>query len=636
MARAAGGLPLAIEIAAAWGRSESLAVVAERLGGEDVLRAEPPVGAGRRGLGAALDAAAERLDGPARRAYAAASLFPAWFGADALGAAAGLSAGDVGAALAAILDVSLAVVDPADRTRVRLLPPVRRHAAVLLDAGGDGEQAGHRLTAWCLATAAELDALARGPDLPAAVARFTAELPTLRAVLRRALDDGRADDAVRLFERLGFCWASSPAAQEAAHWGAEVLRHTDAIPPGERVRVEVMAMQVTDTFEGVAAHLEAAEQLVRVADSVGDAHAGASARLVVALGLGWRGERLGHAAELAAEARAAMVDAGDAFWAAEALTCQGLLALRGLDLARGGALLDEALAEHQAVGTPVGIARTLLFAGFTRRLGGDLDGARRAFAEVRRLLRGGRVTTWLRATVALGHTELAAGDVESAAAAFREAHARATEVGDQRIVLSALAGLATAVRRRDGHGRAAPLVLAAAEQALDVGEPTEAAMAATTLAEILDACDLPDHAAVLLGAAGAVPPATGVRLDLGATADAGALTERLSERLGAARLDRLQADGRLLGLGATLAQARTLLDPAPADRGPADPGPADPATADLGQAAPDAADPGPADPGPAALDAADPGPADPRPTDPGLRDPSPAALRPARGEPAAP
>jgi hypothetical protein len=437
--------------------------------------------------------------------------------------------------------------------RVRLLPPVRRHAAALLGAGSDADAASRRLLDRCLAVAAELDALARGPRLPAAAARLVEDLPTWRAVLRRALDGGHTADAARLFARLGFCWASSPAANELPRWADEVLRLTGALPAGERARVEVLAMQAADTFEATAAHLSRARELVAVADAAGDTHAAASARLVVAIGLGWRGDDLAEAASLAAEARAALQAEGDGFWAAEATCCQGLLALRRLDLAGGTALLEASLAEHRAVGTPVGVARSLFFLGAARHLAGDPGGARRAFTEARRLLAGGRVTTWLRATTALGHACLADGDAAAAADAFREAYARAGEAGDRRIAVQALAGVAAAIRRSDGDRRAAPLYLAAVREALAAGEAYEAALAATSLADVLDARGRPEDAALLLGAAEAVAPPPGVRLSPSPPADVGALAGRLAAALGASPCARLRADGALLGLAGAVA-----------------------------------------------------------------------------------
>jgi DNA-binding SARP family transcriptional activator/predicted ATPase len=572
VARGAGGLPLALEVAAAWAGAERMDVVASRLVGDDVLRAEPPVGAGRRGLGVALDAAVARLTADGWRTYAATSVFPAWFGTSAAAAAAGLDPAVARAALARMHDVSLAMVDPVDPDRFRLLPPVRRHAAMLLDV--DGREAALRgMTDWCLATAAELDAAAGGPRQPDAVRRFTADLPTLRTALRRALDDGRTTDAARLFERLAFCWASSPAAPEAAHWGAELLAHADDLPATDRVRLQVLVMLCADTFEKSASHLAEAERAVQLADAAGDPVAGAGARMLTAIGLGWRGVELDRAAELVAQARHVAQANGEGFWAAEALACQGLLALRRLDLATGTTRLEEALAEHQAVGTPVGVARTLLFLGFARRWAGDLDGARRAFGEAQRKLRDGRVTTWLRATIGLAQTELAAGNVDAAEATFRAAHTRAADVGDQRAGRAALAGLAASARCRHDDDRAASLLFTAARHALSGDDSADAASAATGLADVL--CDQGRHdlAALLLGAASLVPVEVGIRLDGASAVDAAGLARRLAAHLGAEELARLQADGRMLGLEGALAQIESCSPAEPAAPANAPPGP---------------------------------------------------------------
>jgi DNA-binding SARP family transcriptional activator len=558
VARGAGGLPLALEVAASWARVERLDVVARRLRGDEVLGAEPPIGAGRRGLGVALDAAAARLGADARRLYAAASLFPAWFGPDAAAAAAGLDATAARDALVALADVSLALVDPGEPARFRLLPPVRRHAGRLLDDDGGRAAALSRLTAWCLADARDLAAAVVGAGHADAVERFTADLPTWRMILREALDGGRIEDAAALYGRLAFCWASSTAAPEAAAWGAELRRHADEMAPADRVRVEVTSMQTADTFERTAAHLEEAEEALAVAEAGGDADTAARARMLVGIGLGWRNLDLDRAESLFAEAREHTLAAGDSFWAAEARICQGLLAMRRLDLVTAATLLEEALAEHQAVGTPVGQGRALLFLGHARRWMGDLDGARRAYAEARRVLAAGRVTSWLRATVALAQTELAAGDLDAAERAFREAHARAADAGDQRAARAALSGLAAAAQGRGDHELAADLLTAATHDAIDGHDPADAAAAATGLAEVLatadEAGDL-ETAALLLGAASLAPAEVGVRLDANVATDARAVARRLVALLGDDQVERLRDEGRLLGLDAVLSRA---------------------------------------------------------------------------------
>ncbi len=133
--RALDGLPLAIEIVAASARVEPLAALAGRLAADTsaVLTAEPPVGAGRRRLGAALDAAVARLDAGGRDLYALASVFPAGFDASAAAAVAGIGIDEARGLVARLADASLVVLDGPERARARLLQPVRAHAAARLD-----------------------------------------------------------------------------------------------------------------------------------------------------------------------------------------------------------------------------------------------------------------------------------------------------------------------------------------------------------------------------------------------------------------------------------------------------------------------------------------------------------------------
>ena len=215
----------------------------------------------------------------------------------------------------------------------------------------------------------------------------------------------------------------------------------------------------------------------------------------------------------------------------------------------------------------MGVARTLLFLGFARRWAGDLDGARRAFAEARRKLRDGRVTTWLRATIGLAQSELAAGDLDAAEASFRAASRggrrgrpagrprRAGRVGRQRPVPP---------RRRPCRRSAAHRRPARAERR----RPADAAPAATGLADVLGDQGRHDLAALLLGAASLVPDEVGIRLDGASAVDAAELARRLAIDLGADELVRLQADGRMLGLEAALAQVELARHLSP-QRGPA-------------------------------------------------------------------
>jgi DNA-binding SARP family transcriptional activator len=561
IATALDGLPLALEVAAAGARAEPLEAVARRFADDSsaVLEADRPAGASGRSLGAALDAAVARLAPGARRLYPALSVFPGSLDASGAAGVAGVGEAAAHGGLRHLAEASLVQREPGGH-RYRLLRPVRAHAAARL--GPDGTRAAHeRLVSWCTTLAAELEVAARGSDESAAVERFVAELPTVRSVLRRLIDAADIGRAAALFERLVLTWIDSPASPEALVWAEDLLAHADRLEPGPRARLEVATVHAQYAFELIAAKLDLAEKALRRAEEAGDHFAVAAAQVQVAIGLGWRNTDVDRAAALIDAARAGMHDIDEPHWAAIALEIRGLLALRRLDIPGGIATLEQAAAEHRRHGRPTDVAHALTFIGYARRAVGDLSGARRAFDEAARALEGTRVGTWLRATVGSAHAALALGDLAGAADGFRAAHDRAVEIGDRRIVGTALAGLAATARAEGDDDRCVALLLATADAALGGGDPTDAVSAAGILGEMLLAGGAADEAAVLLGAASLVRDEVGVRVDFGLVHDLEPLRAALVERLGAQRTVDLAGDGRVIGLPAAVRRAGERLLP---------------------------------------------------------------------------
>jgi DNA-binding SARP family transcriptional activator/predicted ATPase len=557
--RVLDGLPLALEIAAASARVEPLGALARRLAADSsaVLNADPPVGARRRRLGAALDAAVARLDTPAAELYALASIFPAGFDTSAAAAVAKLDEDDARTVVSQLADASLLVLDDPERTRARLLQPVRSHAAARLDPERRAA-AEERLTEWCQTQADALDRSLHSPQQADVIDRFMTELPLFRTVLRRLLDAGEPgglERAARLFVALTWCWSDSPAGPEAAAWADELLARSGDLDAGLRARVSVASVHTQFAFELMASRYDLAVEASRLGEEAGDPYAVAVARLQMAIGLGWRGTDLDRAEALLGEARDGMVACGDLHGAAVVREFQGLLALRRLDFAGGIAGLEAAAAEHRAVGSPGDVAHALTYIGYARRAIGDNTGALRAFDEARLMIAGTRVATWFRAAVGSGHASLALGDTQAAGDAFREAHDRAVEVGDHRIVGTALVGLATLARGTGDDERCVALLRAATDEALAGGDPTDAVTAAGMLAEMLADRDADDEAAVLLGAAEVVRDEVGVRVDFGLAYDAGPVRRTLAERLGEERLAAHAAEGRTIGLAALVRRA---------------------------------------------------------------------------------
>lgn len=570
LARTLDGVPLALEIVAAAARNEPLGPLARRIAGDtaavlDVAVMRP---GRRRSLRAALDAAVARLDPPVAELFAAVGVLPGETGVDLAAALAGTEVGTARAALRTLADASLVVLDAGDRARARLLRPVRAYARGLL--APDTERAVlDRLACWCIDLAAELDAATRGPDQDAAIERFVEELPSLRIGLRHLIDTGRIAEAAVAFEGLVSCWADSAAGPEASRWADELLRHADQLDPGPRAHLGVAAVRCQFAFDMIADHLPVAERALEDAEDAGDLLMAAGARISVAIGLGWRAVDLDRSARLLDESRTMLLELGAAHWAAVALEFQGLHALRSLDVATGIARLEAALAEHRRVGAPGDIAHALTFIGFARRLLDDPAGARRAFDEARRLIARTRVATWLRATAGAGYAALALGDTAGAAAAFRDALRRATEVGDRRITSTALVGLASIARAEGDDQRTVALLLAAAGEALDGGDPADAVTSAVGLARMLSAGGHDDEAALLLGAARELPTSAGVRVHFGLAEDPAPVHRAVERHLGADHYAALAADGALIGLPAALARAtERLVDTDPVHVGP--------------------------------------------------------------------
>jgi hypothetical protein len=169
------------------------------------------------------------------------------------------------------------------------------------------------------------------------------------------------------------------------------------------------------------------------------------------------------------------------------------------------------------------------------------------------------VTSWLRATIGAAHAALALGRTDTAHATFRDAHDRAAEVGDRRIMGTALVGLAILAERAGDDERCVALLQAAAAEALGGGDPTDAVTAAGMLASRLLAAGEAEEAAVLLGASAAVEDQVGVRVDFGLAYDDGAVRQAVAEALGPERAADLGGDGRAIGLDRAVRRGVDLL-----------------------------------------------------------------------------
>lgn len=427
------GLPLALELAAAWLRTLTPAQIDAGLDDRFALLTRGPRGAAARHatLAASIDWSHDLLAEPERTLLRRLAVFAGPF--DAAGAAAvggataegiadardsangGPSAAATLAALARLVDQSLVVPAGAPGEH-RLLESVREYAGVRLREAGEEAAVRDRHLAHLLAEVRAAAPLLDS-DRDAWRARLGARAEDLRAALAWGLQDERAQTGRELAAELPWLWHMAGHGRE----GIATLGRALALAPDDRsslqARLLVGVALVADTADPLELEYDAAQRGLALATEHGDDRLRGLCLLLSGVGLLYtdlKGSRV--AADAAAELGAAT---GDAFVAHGAVVLQGIL--HGLRdehdvadalLARGAEGLL-ALGERGVASTALGVrAQGAL-------LRADLAAARahaRAAADVAEPLAEAHRVGAARSALAL--VELAAGDPAAARAAL--------------------------------------------------------------------------------------------------------------------------------------------------------------------------------------------------------------------------
>ena len=270
------GLPLAIELAAAWVSSLVPRQIVARL--DELLGLAPKARAGvparHRTLRAAVDWSYSLLTEQEQRLFNRVSVFA---GGWTLGAAEAVCAGaddaiqpaEVVALLARLVDTSLVQVDfGLDEARYRLLEVLRQYGRERLAATGETELTRTRHAAFCVALATAAAPELWRPAVDTWQAKLERELDNLRVALRWLIGRGEAAQAQRLGAPLArFCQVGNYLSEGRA-WVAEIL----ALPGGEgsveHARVLIGA-GLLDTYlaniQEAQANLEQGVEVSRVA-----------------------------------------------------------------------------------------------------------------------------------------------------------------------------------------------------------------------------------------------------------------------------------------------------------------------------------------------------------------------------------
>lgn len=443
--RRLGGLPLAIELAAARLRHLPLRDLDDNLGGSLELLSGGPVDLPRRqrtmrdtiGWSHAL------LEPPERDLMSRLSIFAGgWSLADAAaicsprGSQAGLLA-----PMSALVDQSLIQLAGAAREQARyeMLDVIREYAAERLAGSGEAESLRRRHAERFLALAEAAEPELGGAAQTEAFRRLDTDRDNLRAALGWCLATREAEMALRLAGALWQFWRRRGDLTEARLWLDRALsldgRHS--FPPQAKALWGAAWLAYHQGDQRSARRLgEELLDLARQQDAALHIRNGLTVVGMVSLAEGADSEAVARLTESLSLARA-----GPGWLLAASLMNLGVALLHAGDLDRSQQLLEEARAQYETIGDRVFTARVGVHLGQAALLRGEADAARTLF--------GGSLTAFRQTGEAMGIAEAleglsavqaGGGDIDGAAqlagaaAAAREAAGIRPHPFDRRLI----------------------------------------------------------------------------------------------------------------------------------------------------------------------------------------------------------
>jgi predicted ATPase/DNA-binding CsgD family transcriptional regulator len=400
LCRSLDGVPLAIELAAAWVRVLSVEQIVTRL--DDRFRlltsGDRTAPARQRTLRAAIDWSHDLLAEREQVMLRRLSVFAGWSLEMAEQVCSGddLPAADVLDLLAALADKSLVVVDSGvnGQTRYRMLDSVREYAAARLNAAGEAAMLQQRLRDYAMLETEHLMQMGMGliqapwPVTVQTFRRFDSDLGNLRQVLGRCLADRDAEAGLRLCTVMGPVWIVRGSFAEGAEWYDSFFGLDSPVAPVPAAVLGpaiVGRAQLALASDPVQAQERAAEGLGLCREAGADFWTATALNLLTEVAL--HAGRGGEAADRADETLAVARQAGDRWNEGYALGTMAAAAGQRGDLAGAQRLGEAALAVMRGIDQQWGVARTLLGLGDLARLTGDAYAARRRYEEALAILR---------------------------------------------------------------------------------------------------------------------------------------------------------------------------------------------------------------------------------------------------------
>jgi predicted ATPase/DNA-binding CsgD family transcriptional regulator len=516
------GVPLAIELAAAWSRALAPAQVAAELDDRFRLLAGAARGVVPRHqtLAASVDWSYDLLDESDQRAFRHMAVFAGGFGLAAARAVCHDPGDETPFALRvrSLVDKSLVLVDESEgQARYRLLETIRQYAHDRLSDAGEVDDARDRHFAHFLDLAETAAPELEQADQDTWLATLEAEHDNLRAALDWGLDPARAERGRRLAAALSLLWLLHGHTHEGIGWLQRAIDLSSDDQTSLQAALLAGAAQLGATGGRFELTIKAAEEGLEIATAIGDdRYQGRCLDLMAyiqiyvdfdaacelcrrarrfgeAAGDAWgidlslmleglaltNGDRFDEARPILERAVERCTRRGDRMLAAFALASQIEGAQRIGELHRAERLAREAVRLAEPLGDYFTVGSMTSSLAWVMGLLGDVDGGLRLLAQLVRSVEGaGDGVDVPTMAVTLGQLHLWEGDL-AGARTWLERAARYAEPLDNLIGVRAMPGLAAAHRRRGQPDAARAWLDRAMDRSRDLIPPR-------VLAEVLD------------------------------------------------------------------------------------------------------------------------------------------------------
>jgi predicted ATPase/DNA-binding CsgD family transcriptional regulator len=396
--RALDGLPLAIELAAAWVRVLSPEEIGARLSDRFGLltagdRSAPPR---QRTLRAAIEWSYDLLTPAEQTLFRRLSVFAGWSleMAEAVCADESIAGRDVLALIAALVDKSLVVPERAvlGHTRYRMLDTLREFAAATLAEAGESARFQDALRDYVLRTAERNLAIgmarvpARWPTRVDVFRRYDVDAPNVFAALTWCLTQADAEAGLRICTAVSPCWIVWGSFAEGGGWLDRLLAlGTTGVPAGVRGAATIVRAQLALPSDPAAAESLAANGLTLCRQAGDDFWTAAALNLLseIALHTGRTGEAMSNADEALSIAQAC----GDGWNEGYALGTRAAVAAKLGQLREAQQLAISSVSVMRRIDQQWGVARALLGLGDLSRVRGRPGEAHSWYVEALPVLR---------------------------------------------------------------------------------------------------------------------------------------------------------------------------------------------------------------------------------------------------------